>query len=205
MRANAISAATRPGRGRHHDDARGEIGALGHRVRDEHDREPVVAPQADEIVVQRPGASARRAPRTARPSRAASDAPRARAQARPASACRRRACADRRVSKPLSPTRSSAACVRWFASSRGTRRRSSGRRTLSRAVAHGISVGSWNTKPIAGLPCGQMISPALGSEQAGDHAQRRATCRSPTGPSSDRNSPSRMSRSSGPSAFKRPA
>src|SRR5262249_3657598 len=59
---------------------------------------------------------------------------------------------------------------------------------------------SWNTNPIRGLPCGHDTVPALGAmspaitRSAVDFPQ-------PEGPTSDRNSPSVTSKSSGPSAF----
>ena len=49
----------------------------------------------------------------------------------------------------------------------------SGSQTLSNTVAHGISVGSWNTKPSSCSWSRQLIQPRVGAGQAGEQAQDR--------------------------------
>src|SRR2546421_2745152 len=81
-----------------------------------------------------------------------------------------------------------------------------GRNTLANAVAHGISVGSWNTKPIgwelrpgARAPLLQTISPRVGSASAA--IRRNAVdLPQPEGPSKDTNSRSRIDKSKSASA-----
>ena len=84
---------------------------------------------------------------------------------------------------------------------RPRRRRASrnGSRTLPRTVAHGIRVGSWNTKPIPGCaapPCRDIRTvPVAGCAQARRSMRSAVDLPQPEGPSSDRNSPSRTARS----------
>src|SRR5262249_45575362 len=75
----------------------------------------------------------------------------------------------------------------------------SGRRTFAATVAHGISVGSWNTKP---MRCGAAASASTHSTVPLVGSLKPAMMRSavdlpqPDGPSSDTNSPGGTSRSS---------
>jgi hypothetical protein len=105
------------------------------------------------------------------------------------------------------PTSSSASATRASASLRPTPARSSGRRTLLRTLAHGISVGDWNTKAIL---CARLCSSATGRRQSSRRpslgSSSPATILSsvllpqPEGPRSVTNSPSAMARSTGSSA-----
>ena len=68
----------------------------------------------------------------------------------------------------------------------------SGSATLASAVAHGIRVGSWKTKPRSALPAGHSIVPALGWMSP---AIRRSSVDfpQPDGPTTLRNSPASTS------------
>ncbi|MCY1212392.1 hypothetical protein D9M72_241260 [compost metagenome] len=106
-----------------------------------------------------------------------------------------------------SPTSASDSVTRASASLRGTPARSSGSRTLVCTLAHGISVGDWNTNDIL---CGQSCNCATGLR----HTSRRPSLGSsmpatifssvllpqPEGPSNVTNSPSAIDRSTGSSA-----
>src|SRR5207244_8715338 len=78
----------------------------------------------------------------------------------------------------------------------------SGRRTLPDTLAHGIRVGSWNTKPSApgaGLPALHSIVPLVGA--ASPAISRSAVdLPQPDGPSSETNSPRRTAKSKPSSA-----
>jgi hypothetical protein len=85
--------------------------------------------------------------------------------------------------------------MRAFASWRETPRKRNGSQTFENTVLHGISVGSWNTNPSSGRPSRHSMAPRVGADSP---ASIRSTVDlpHPDGPSSDRNSPSRTSRSS---------
>src|SRR5262245_1386966 len=95
-------------------------------------------------------------------------------------------------------TRPSASAAGMFASFNGSR-------TLPATSDHGISVGSWNTKPMACVPCAP-AAPRATSTVPNVWDANPASSRSavdlpqPDGPSSETNSPRATSRSSGPSA-----
>jgi hypothetical protein len=97
-------------------------------------------------------------------------------------------------SNPLRPTLSRAATARASRSLLVMPRSLSGRATLASAVAHGIRVGSWKTKPrsVPASPLAHSIEPPVGRV-------RPAISRSsvdfphPDGPSTLRNSPSSTS------------
>ena len=99
------------------------------------------------------------------------------------------------------PTRPSAASTRAAAAlPAGVPASLSGSSTLSKTVAHGISVGSWKTKPIRlSLPagaaaCGHSTAPCVGSVSPA-MMRKAVDFPQPEGPSSARNSPARTSRS----------
>ena len=98
----------------------------------------------------------------------------ARARSRRASSCRPTVRADRRWrSRQGRPASSASSICASRAARRDMPRSRSGSQTLSNTVAHGISVGSWNTKPMsarlrrwrqidrAGLPSACTASPAM--------------------------------------------
>ena len=69
-------------------------------------------------------------------------------------------------------------CTRGVAAARSAPASRSGSETLSNTVAQGISVGSWNTKPMLAGRRGSSVRasrslPRVGSLKPGDHAQRR--------------------------------
>ena len=100
----------------------------------------------------------------------------------------------------LSPTRPIAATTRARALSTGTPLRPSGRIALSNTEAHGISVGSWNTKPMRLSPAacareaGHSTAPSLGSLKPA-MIRSAVDLPQPEGPRSDMNSPVRTSKS----------
>ena len=75
----------------------------------------------------------------------------------------------------------------------------SGSSTLLNTVVHGISVGSWNTKPMPAFArlrrgAGHATPPSLGSLKPA-MIRNAVDLPQPDGPSSDTNSPARTSRS----------
>ena len=95
--------------------------------------------------------------------------------------------------------------MRASASATGMCASFSGSRTFSHTLAHGISVGSWNTKPMGCVPfasTGRRDTSTVPEVGALRPAIRRNAVDfpHPDGPSSEMNSPRPTSRSSGPSA-----
>src|SRR5512145_925583 len=106
-------------------------------------------------------------------------------------------------SKPPRPTRSSVAITSSAARTRGTPCKRSGRYALSNTVAQGISVGSWNTKPISVAPClappGHSMAPYVASPSPAI-SRSAVLFPQPDGPSRLTNSCSPTSRSKRSSA-----
>ena len=75
----------------------------------------------------------------------------------------------------------------------------SGSQTLPNTVVQGISVGSWNTKPSSCSDPAQLIQPLV-APVSPDSNRRIVDLPQPEGPSSERNSPRRTSRSTPVSA-----
>ena len=105
------------------------------------------------------------------------------------------------------PTRPSASATRASASGRGTPARSSGSRTLVATLAHGMSVGDWNTKAMRRPVASSWLTgrrqsrsrPSLGSSNPATIFSS-VLLPQPEGPSSVTNSPSATVRSTGCSA-----
>jgi len=95
-------------------------------------------------------------------------------------------------SKPFSPTLASAAAARAARSLRATPRSLSGNATLASAVAQGISVGSWKTKPSSALPADESIVPPLGGMSPAIR-RSKVDLPQPDGPRTLRNSPASTS------------
>ena len=108
---------------------------------------------------------------------------------------------------PSRPTRDKASATRLLLSAFGMRARSSGRRTFASTRAHGIRVGSWNTKasdrPLdptrSNAPDHHRIRPSEGSIRLA-MSLSSVLLPQPEGPMSVRNSPAAMVRSIGASA-----
>ncbi len=106
-------------------------------------------------------------------------------------------------SKPSRRTRASISRTAGAALVRETPRRRSGSQTLSKTLAQGSSVGSWKTKPM--LDCAenpaprQSIVPVVGDSRPAI-SRSAVDLPQPDGPSSDRNSPCLIVRSTSRSA-----
>ena len=88
--------------------------------------------------------------------------------------------------KPESPTPASASSIFGAASRHETPFRRSGRKTFLATFAHGIRVGSWNTKPISGFsPSRHSTEPAFGSPRPA-RIRSAVDLPQPEGPSSDK-------------------
>ena len=103
------------------------------------------------------------------------------------------------MAKPPSPTRANASSIRGRALSFEIPASRSGSQTLAKTFDQGISVGSWKTKPNCGRSQLQSIFPRVGSVRP-VKSLSTVDLPQPDGPSSDRNSPVRISRSSPVSA-----
>ena len=135
------------GIGRHHDDPGRQEHGLVDRVRDEHRGQLALPPKAAQIGVELvAGEFVERAERLVHQQQIGARS-RARARSRPASSCRRRAAAENAARSRRQPDHARSPRPRTGAAlACGTSASSSGSRTLASTRAHGISVGSWNTK-----------------------------------------------------------
>ena len=178
---SATMPAIRPGRGRHHDDARREEHRLGDRVGDEDDRRAASPARSGAAPCSAARASSRRARRTARPSAGAPGRTRARGRSRRAAASRPRAATDSgRRSRRARPARASPAtrcCALRAGPSRASRAaaRCSSRRCASRRARRPgrRSRSRGRAAPGARSCRSRSTAPARRLDEVADHAQQR--------------------------------
>ena len=174
----ASSVKTRPGRGVITTMRLREIDQLEHRMGDEDHGLSERPPEREQIVVElEAGDLVERGERLVHQQQLRFGDERARDRRR-ASSCRRKARADRLARRRQARRGRALRATRGAPPPASTPASLSGSRTLAATVAHGISVGSWNTKPsaarrVSGRAPATPRVPLRRLAQAGDDAQRR--------------------------------